>query len=182
MRSRLGRGASRGITMTAGMPNSFAAAATPWAWLPEENATTPPPRSSGAIARELVVGAAELERAGPLQRLRLEEDPAARERIEHRRSDQRRAQRDAGEPPGGDIHVGRGGQRRRLNPEHWPCATVAPQASRPQGSKGRPVRRIRRTSSPAFHRDRVTPRSRGARRRSCGSPCGSGRWTGTGRG
>ena len=34
-------GASAGITMAAGMPSSLAAAATPWAWLPDENATTP---------------------------------------------------------------------------------------------------------------------------------------------
>jgi len=54
VRSRLGRGASRGMTMTAGMPNSFAAAATPWAWLPEENATTPPPRNAGASAESLL--------------------------------------------------------------------------------------------------------------------------------
>jgi hypothetical protein len=30
----LGRGASEGITITAGTPNSRAARATPWAWLP----------------------------------------------------------------------------------------------------------------------------------------------------
>ena len=34
-------GASAGITMIAGMPSSLAASATPWAWLPEEKATTP---------------------------------------------------------------------------------------------------------------------------------------------
>jgi hypothetical protein len=35
-------GASAGMTMTAGRPRICAAAATPCAWLPEENATTPP--------------------------------------------------------------------------------------------------------------------------------------------
>ena len=35
-RSRLIRGASDGITTTAGIPSSAAARATPWAWLPEE--------------------------------------------------------------------------------------------------------------------------------------------------
>jgi hypothetical protein len=36
VRSRLAFGASDGITITAGRPQSLAAAATPWAWLPEE--------------------------------------------------------------------------------------------------------------------------------------------------
>jgi hypothetical protein len=35
-------GASDGITMTAGISHSRAASATPCAWLPEEQATTPP--------------------------------------------------------------------------------------------------------------------------------------------
>src|SRR5687767_13149380 len=38
-------GASDGITMTAGMPSRLAAMATPWAWLPDEKATTPAFRS-----------------------------------------------------------------------------------------------------------------------------------------
>ena len=42
--------------------------------------------------RQLVVGAAELERAGALQRLGLQEHPRAEPRVEHRRGDQRRAQ------------------------------------------------------------------------------------------
>ena len=33
---RRAAGASAGMTMVARMPSSFAAAATPWAWLPEE--------------------------------------------------------------------------------------------------------------------------------------------------
>ena len=37
------------MTITAGMPRRRAAAATPWAWLPEENATTPPARSANGI-------------------------------------------------------------------------------------------------------------------------------------
>jgi hypothetical protein len=35
-RSRLIRGASDGMTTTAGTPRSRAARATPWAWLPDE--------------------------------------------------------------------------------------------------------------------------------------------------
>src|SRR3984885_11013829 len=35
--------------MVAGMFSILAAAATPWAWLPEENATTPPPRAAAGI-------------------------------------------------------------------------------------------------------------------------------------
>ncbi len=38
-------GASAGMTMVAGTPRSLAAAATPWAWLPEEKATTGWPSS-----------------------------------------------------------------------------------------------------------------------------------------
>src|SRR5260370_23459886 len=48
--SRLESGASDGITMVARMLRIFAAAATPWAWLPEEYATTPPPNLSCGIA------------------------------------------------------------------------------------------------------------------------------------
>ena len=65
----------------------------------------------GRIERgELVVGAAKLERAGPLQRLGLEEHAAAGERVEHRRGDERRLQRDPGEPTGRNVDVGRGRQ------------------------------------------------------------------------
>jgi hypothetical protein len=45
----LDSGASAGITMVACMFRICAAAATPWAWLPEENATTPPPRACCGI-------------------------------------------------------------------------------------------------------------------------------------
>src|SRR6202049_151900 len=54
VRSRLERGASAGITMVARMFRICAAAATPWAWLPEENATTPPPRASFGIDDSLL--------------------------------------------------------------------------------------------------------------------------------
>src|SRR4029077_17371467 len=54
VRSRLASGASAGITMVARMLRICAAAATPWAWLPEENATTPPPRASGGIDDSLL--------------------------------------------------------------------------------------------------------------------------------
>src|ERR1700737_4785874 len=40
--------------MVACMLRIFAAAATPWAWLPEENATTPPPRASWGIDDNLL--------------------------------------------------------------------------------------------------------------------------------
>src|ERR1700704_4480413 len=40
--------------MVACMLRIFAAAATPWAWLPEENATTPPPRAACGIADSLL--------------------------------------------------------------------------------------------------------------------------------
>ncbi|MNN43759.1 hypothetical protein D3C81_1580120 [compost metagenome] len=35
------------MTMVAGMPSSLAERAMPWAWLPDENATTPPLRCAG---------------------------------------------------------------------------------------------------------------------------------------
>src|SRR5580693_789652 len=40
--------------MVARMFRIFAAAATPWAWLPDENATTPPPRALGGIDDSLL--------------------------------------------------------------------------------------------------------------------------------
>lgn len=40
--------------MVACMSRIFAAAATPWAWLPEENATTPPARLSCGIENTLL--------------------------------------------------------------------------------------------------------------------------------
>ena len=43
---RLMAGASEGMTMTAGTPNSRAARATPCAWLPEEYVMTPAARAS----------------------------------------------------------------------------------------------------------------------------------------
>src|SRR3984893_480323 len=54
VRSRLERGASAGITMVARMFRISAAPATPWAWLPEENATTPPPRAACGIDDSLL--------------------------------------------------------------------------------------------------------------------------------
>src|SRR6266566_7019272 len=54
VRSRLESGASAGITMVAGILRIFAAAATPWAWLPDENATTPPPRALSGIDDSLL--------------------------------------------------------------------------------------------------------------------------------
>src|SRR6266849_7486557 len=40
--------------MVACMFRIFAAAATPWAWLPDENATTPPPRAASGIDDSLL--------------------------------------------------------------------------------------------------------------------------------
>src|SRR3984893_6297289 len=54
VRSRLDSGASAGITMVACIFRICAAAATPWAWLPDENATTPPPRASCGIDDSLL--------------------------------------------------------------------------------------------------------------------------------
>src|ERR1700730_17974801 len=54
VRSRLERGASAGITMVACMFRICAAAATPWAWLPGENGTTPPPRAACGIDDSLL--------------------------------------------------------------------------------------------------------------------------------
>ena len=55
---------------------------------------------------ELVVGAAELERAGALQGLGLEEHARPGERIEHRRGHERRAQRHARKPKRCGIDIG----------------------------------------------------------------------------
>jgi hypothetical protein len=61
--------------------------------------------------RNLVVGAAKLERAGALQGLGLEKHPRAEQRIEHRRIDERRANGDAGQCFRGGVDVGGGGRR-----------------------------------------------------------------------
>src|ERR1700732_1472740 len=42
------------MTMVACVLRICAAAATPWAWLPEENATTPPPRAANGIDESLL--------------------------------------------------------------------------------------------------------------------------------
>ena len=71
--------------------------------------------AGGALVRRdraaFVVGAAELERAGALQRLGLEEDAGAEALVQHRRVDQGRAHGDAGDARRGGIDVGEGGKR-----------------------------------------------------------------------
>jgi hypothetical protein len=64
-----------------------------------------------AQRRQFVVGAAELERAGALQRLRLEQDAAAEALVDLRRLDQGRFDDQAGEPRGGGVDVGNAGKR-----------------------------------------------------------------------
>ena len=65
------------MMMVTGEPCRRPASAMAWAWLPDENATTPRPRCCVVQGRDGVVGAAELERAGPLQVLAFEEQLAA---------------------------------------------------------------------------------------------------------
>ena len=67
------RGASTGITSVAGIPMNRAAIATAWAWLPEENATTPRGRSVFGNREYEVRRAADLERAPGLEVFALEE-------------------------------------------------------------------------------------------------------------
>ena len=71
-----------GMTMTAAMPSSFAASATPWAWLPAEAAMTPAIVASrlplaGEQRVNAVEGAAALEREDALLVLALEQDLVA---------------------------------------------------------------------------------------------------------
>ena len=65
------------MTIVAGRPCSCAASAIAWAWLPDDAATTP---STVAELGDRVVGAAELERAGALQVLGLQDRAAERDR------------------------------------------------------------------------------------------------------
>jgi hypothetical protein len=58
----------------------FAAAATPWAWLPDDAATARGWRDR----RQLVESTAELERSGPLQHFRLQENPGSGAFVERR--------------------------------------------------------------------------------------------------
>ena len=55
-----------------------------------------------------IVGAAQLERAGALQALGLDEQPAAQPRVDPRVLQQRRADRDALEAAGGGLNIGEG--------------------------------------------------------------------------
>ena len=71
-------GASSGIRITAGTSCSRAASDSAWAWLPEETVATPRARSPGRQRGHRVVGAAELEGAGALEVLGLEQDAARR--------------------------------------------------------------------------------------------------------
>ena len=70
----LGSGAPSGMKTVERMPSSWAASATPWAWLPALAATTPRAFSSSAEPGHPGVGAADLERPGALEVLALEED------------------------------------------------------------------------------------------------------------
>ena len=65
-------GALPGMTTTARMPSRRAARATAWAWLPLECVDDAARPARRAKLRERVVGAADLERAGGLEALRLE--------------------------------------------------------------------------------------------------------------
>ena len=65
------------MKIVASTPASRAAHATAWPWLPALAATTPALRSSSVSVSSLFVGAADLERAGALERLRLQVHRAA---------------------------------------------------------------------------------------------------------
>jgi hypothetical protein len=92
------------MRIVAVVPSSRAAIATACAWLPDEYATTP---SRGLRQRgDLVVCAAELERASALEALRLHVDLRADETVERPGSDDRRAVRDAVEAARRRQHVG----------------------------------------------------------------------------
>ena len=67
-------------------PASRAAQATAWPWLPALAVTTPAARSASVRLRDAVDRAADLERAGPLEVLRLQPDRAAGEAAERLRA------------------------------------------------------------------------------------------------
>ena len=92
--SALAIGASAGTKTSHGTPRAAAAAATPCAWLPAEAATTPP-RSGPPPARQLRRRAADLEGAGALEVLRLQQHVAAGALGDRARREHRRAARDA---------------------------------------------------------------------------------------
>ena len=109
---RFTAGASDGMTMTRGMSSTWPASAIACAWLPDEKVTTPRRRCVGREARQRVVGAAELEGAGALQVLALEEQLRAGARVDRARGGDRRAVRDAGNLSRGALDVGEGRQGR----------------------------------------------------------------------
>ena len=67
-----------------------------------------------------IVGAAELERPGPLQAFGLEQDTAADALVQHLGFEQRRARRHAPQPLGRGLDVGKG----RAGDPAWPWATL----------------------------------------------------------
>ena len=71
----LDRAETSGMTTTHGMPSRRAAYATAWPWLPDECVTTPARPRLVRQAGQRVHRAAQLERAGRLQALRLEPQP-----------------------------------------------------------------------------------------------------------
>ena len=95
------------------IPSSRAAHATAWPWLPALAAITPAARSAVVERRELVDGAADLERARALQVLGLQPDPAAGQLRERLRAVDRRDARAAGEPFPRRLDVSERGCRRQ---------------------------------------------------------------------
>ena len=86
--------ASAGMNTVAGTPSRRAARATPWPWLPLDDATTPRRSLRRIQPCDRVVGAPDLERADRLERLGLEQDRPA---VGRRERDERRGERHAAE-------------------------------------------------------------------------------------
>ena len=103
----------RGMKTVDLMPSSWAASATPWAWLPALAATTPRAFSSSREPGHPRVGAADLERAGALEVLALEEHLAAGPVGQRPAVLQRGRTDDAAEqlPGGEDVLEGHGHRR-----------------------------------------------------------------------
>ena len=116
-----------------------AAAATPCAWLPEENATTPPPRASCGIDDSLLKAPRNLNEPVRCSISGFRNTLAPTRSLEHRRRQQRRSHRKGRDRPGGGIDIG--GTDGQIGAEFGHARSCI--ASPEQTGKARCSRRIR---------------------------------------
>ena len=159
MASTLGSGAPLGHEDRDRRPDRLAARATPWAWLPAEAATTRAP--SAGRAGDVVVGAPDLERAGALAVLGLEQHGAAGQAGQGVGVLDRRGPQDPGQTGPGRLDRPRSATsstfgvppRMEATLVRRPCPPAAADVA--STSTERPKDRTRAHVHPQSHRDRA---------------------------